>query len=300
METDSAQPPANKLRALLILGRVSNLPTVWSNCLAAWWLAGGGAWDRFLLLCIGATLVYLGGMYLNDACDVEWDREHRNERPIPTGAVGEKEVWIWTMGLLSAGTFSFFAFGRMSSIYAVLLLLSVVLYNTFHKRISWSPILMALCRFFLFLAAGAAADGTGDPESWGLVVWTALVLGLYIVGLTYVAKHESIPGVLRYWPCILLASPIVLATIINAGEYRFVGAAFSIVMGAWSIWCVTHTLGGRRPQIGRTVSGLLAGIVLVDALAVVGGLAEHEPWLAGAFAVLFGMALLFQRFIPAT
>jgi len=299
MEAESTPSPG-KLRALLILGRVSNLPTVWSNCLAAWWLAGGGPWDRFALLCVGATLVYLGGMYLNDACDVEWDRAHRNERPIPTGAVGEKEVWFWTMGLLSAGTFSFLAFGRMSMVYAVLLLLSVVLYNAFHKRISWSPVLMAFCRVFLFLAAGSAAEGTGDPESWGLVVWTAIVLGLYIVGLTYVAKHESIPGVLRYWPCILLAAPIVLATIVNGGDHRFVGAGFAIVMGGWAIRCVTHTFGGRKPQIGRTVSGLLAGIVLVDALAVVGGVAQGEPWLTGIFAGLFGMALLFQRFIPAT
>ncbi len=299
MDSEPAQRPA-KLRALLVLGRVSNLPTVWSNCLAAWWLAGGGPWDRFALLCVGATLVYLGGMYLNDACDVEWDRAHRNERPIPTGAVGEREVWFWTMGLLSAGTLSFLAFGIMSAFYAVALLFSVVLYNAFHKHISWSPVLMALCRLFLFLAAGAAADGTGDPREWGLVVWTALVLGLYIVGLTYVAKHESIPGVLRYWPCILLAAPVVLATIVNAGQYRVHGAGFSLAMGGWTIWCVSHTLGGRRPQIGRTVSGLLAGIVLVDALAVVGGLADREPWLAGVFAGLFGAALLFQRFIPAT
>ena len=29
--------------ALLILGRVSNLPTVWWNCFAGWLLGGGGS-----------------------------------------------------------------------------------------------------------------------------------------------------------------------------------------------------------------------------------------------------------------
>ena len=49
-----------RLRVLLVVGRVSNLPTVWSNSLAAWLLGGGGAWGRFGLLCAGATLLYTG------------------------------------------------------------------------------------------------------------------------------------------------------------------------------------------------------------------------------------------------
>ncbi len=44
-----------ELRSLLILGRVSNLPTVWSNCLAGWLLSGGGGAIRFVLLCLGAS-----------------------------------------------------------------------------------------------------------------------------------------------------------------------------------------------------------------------------------------------------
>lgn len=293
----------NKLRALLVLGRVSNLPTVWSNCLAGWWLAGGGGWSPFLFLCLGATLVYVGGMYLNDVCDVDFDRQYRKERPIPSNAVSEKEAWIWTMGFLSSGTFSFFAFGLQTAFFGVLLLLSIVLYNVFHKRLSWSPVLMALCRLFLILAATSAASATspgGPPEAFGLAVWTAVVLALYIVGLTYIAKHESLLGLLRFWPCVFLAAPIVLATIVNGGEGRGAGVAFSIILGGWTIWCLTHTFGGRKPQIGRTVSGLLAGIVLVDLLGVVGGMADQEPRLAAAFAVLFVLALFFQKFIPAT
>jgi hypothetical protein len=49
-------------------------------------------------------------------------------------------------------------------------------------------------------------------------------------------------------------------------------------------------------QIGRTVSGLLAGIVFVDWLAV-----PDVPRIFGlVFLGLFGLALLFQRFVPAT
>ena len=83
---------------MLFLGRVSNLPTVWSNCLAAWLLAGGalvGTADvqRFAWLIVGATLLYLAGMFLNDAFDVQFDREHRTERPIPSGAISARAGW---------------------------------------------------------------------------------------------------------------------------------------------------------------------------------------------------------------
>src|SRR5882762_7455244 len=90
-------------RTLLILGRVSNLPTVWSNCLAGWLLSGGGAWGNFALLGIAATCLYLGGMYLNDAFDAQFDEQHRPERPIPSRAIGVQEVWIWGFGWLGGG-----------------------------------------------------------------------------------------------------------------------------------------------------------------------------------------------------
>jgi hypothetical protein len=44
------------------------------------------------------------------------------------------------------------------------------------------------------------------------------------------------------------------------------------------------------------VSGLLAGIVLVDLLAV----GASTPQLAVLFGALFALTVLFQRFVPAT
>src|SRR5437870_4696749 len=69
------------LRALLILGRVSNLPTVWSNCLSGWWLGGGRHAEKLPFLFLGAALLYVGGMFLNDAFDAVFDRQYRPERP---------------------------------------------------------------------------------------------------------------------------------------------------------------------------------------------------------------------------
>ena len=70
------------MRTLLVLARISNVPTVWSNCFAASLLAGGTSGSRLALLCLGATLLYTGGMFLNDAVDQVFDRQYRPERPI--------------------------------------------------------------------------------------------------------------------------------------------------------------------------------------------------------------------------
>src|SRR5436853_7511544 len=91
------------LRTLLVLGRVSNLPTVWSNCLAGWLLGGGGSAASLLLLCGGATCLYIGGMYLNDAFDIEFDRLNRKERPIPSGAISSGDVWGYGFSWLGLG-----------------------------------------------------------------------------------------------------------------------------------------------------------------------------------------------------
>ncbi len=53
---------APQLRTLLILGRVSNLPTVWSNCLAGWWLGGGGNFWKLPFLFFGVSLLDTGGI----------------------------------------------------------------------------------------------------------------------------------------------------------------------------------------------------------------------------------------------
>ena len=89
----------SSLRTFLILARASNLPTVWSNCLAGWWLGlGYSTWDLherpLPLLLVGATMLYLGGMFLNDAFDANFDAQYRRERPIPCGAISERAVWL--------------------------------------------------------------------------------------------------------------------------------------------------------------------------------------------------------------
>lgn len=278
--------------ALLILGRVSNLPTVWSNCFAGWWLGGGGSWWTLFDVGLGASLLYVGGMYLNDAIDADFDRQHRQERPIPAGHIAAGTVWWFAVVLLTAGSVLLFPLGWTPAVLTLLLVTSIILYDVVHKWIAFSPVIMAACRFWLFvLAACTGADGVT-----GHAVWCAIVLAAYIVGLSYIARQESLASPVAAWPAYLLALPVVLALLVNDGDARWRGAALSGLLIAWSLYCLGHTFWSGKRNVGRTVSGLLAGIVLVDLLAIGGG----TIWLGLGFLCLFALALLFQRYVPAT
>lgn len=277
---------------MLVLGRVSNLPTVWTNCLAGWILGGGGDLRRLLILCGATSAVYIGGMYLNDAFDVAWDRAHKNDRPVPSGHIGERAVWIWGWAWTLSGLFALCLLGDQVALLSIQMVVCVLAYDAFHKDISWSPFLMAGCRFYLILVAAAAAQSGVS----GLAVWTAVVLAAYIVGLSYVAKAESLPGPLQYWPLILLLSPVVLAFIVNDDEFRNDGLLVSAMVVLWTLRSLRSLFWSAEKNVGRTVCGLLAGICLVDLLAV----AFVPPPVAGLFIAGFLLSLFFQRFVPAT
>ena len=77
----------------LRLGRVSNLPTVWTNVLAGAALAGAAVGPgRLALPLVACSLFYPGGMYLNHAFDREIDARERPERPIPSGRITARRL----------------------------------------------------------------------------------------------------------------------------------------------------------------------------------------------------------------
>jgi 4-hydroxybenzoate polyprenyltransferase len=280
------------LRTLLVLGRVSNVPTVWSNCLAGWLLAGGGDWGYFLLMTFAATCLYVGGMYLNDAFDATFDLQHRPERPIPSGAIRVEAVWAWGFGWLGLGLACVLGFDQTTIIFALLLVVTILVYDAIHKMFALSPLLMAACRFFLvLLAASAGRDGIT-----GLSIWTALALAAYIIGLSFLARKESVAAPVNRWPCVFLAIPLMLALVVNQGEYLLRAIVLCVLVGIWMLRCLSFALWSPQRNIGRCVSGLLAGIALVDLLAAWNG----SPWIGSTFVALFALALLFQRFVPAT
>jgi 4-hydroxybenzoate polyprenyltransferase len=274
------------------LGRVSNAPTVWSNCLAGWWLGGGGSGWRCLWLTLSVSLLYLGGMFLNDAFDANFDREHRRARPIPSGAISEKETWQWGFSLLAAGAAALIWAGTTTAVLTLLLTGCILLYNMVHKLAAASAVLMGACRLLVYLVSASVAR----LGVRGNVLWCGLALASYVLGLSWLAQEENGRGPAPYWPAIFLAAPLALAGLSDDGLARPTGNVLSLVLAVWVLWALRHAFWRAEPKVGYAVSRLLAGITLVDLLAV-GDLTHPQ---AGLFLVWFVLALLLQRYIPAT
>ena len=192
--------------------------------------------------------------------------------------------------------------GGTTALLALCLFNLILIYNFLHKGISWSPLLIAGCRLLLILLAACHAYtySVGQEEApasffmssdGGVATWAALALFAYVAGLGWLAKVESEPGLVRVWPCLLLALPIGLAVLMNSGEYRRDALMMSAILGLWVLRSLRTTFWVEEADIGRTVGGLLAGIVLVDLLAV----ALVPSGLAVVFIGLFALALAAQR-----
>jgi 4-hydroxybenzoate polyprenyltransferase len=279
----------------LLLGRVSNLPTVWTNTLAGCALAGAavGA-GRLALLAVAFSLLYTGGMYLNDAFDRESDARERPERPIPSGRIGARPVFAIGFALLAAGVLGVAAAsggGRAAVASAILLAAVITAYDAWHKANPLSPVVMGLCRVLVYVTAALAVGGrVGAAVAGG-----SLVLLCYLIGLTYVAKQENLTELRHLWPLAFLSAPFLYAW----PALLVPGLATVLYLGflAWVAGAVAGLVRPGRRDIRRAVVSLIAGISLLDALLIAGA---GDPSRA-AWAVLgFVLTLAFQRWVPGT
>lgn len=284
--------------AALRLGRVSNLPTVWSNVLAGAVLAGAPIGLGVGALAVACSLFYVGGMFLNDAFDRELDARVRPERPIPSGVVSAGEVFSYGFGLLAgglvlAGTTARVVLGNATPglVAGGALAAMILLYDAWHKTNPAAPVVMGLCRVLVYVTASAALVGTVPPA----VIGGAIALLAYLIGLTYVARQERFGSVHNLWTLVCLIVPFCLWSL--ALREGVVAVAIYVAAVAWVLQCLSH-LGWRpRIDIPRAVVGMIAGIALVDALAIA---SFHVPGLALVAVGCFALTLGLQRWVPGT
>lgn len=289
-----------KLRTALKLGRVSNLPTVWTNTLAGAVLAGAtGFGVEFAVMLLAFSFFYTGGMFLNDAFDAGIDAKERPERPIPSGEISLKEVFGWGIGMMVAGI-ALLAWvglvmpprtGLWPAAGGLALALTVTYYNWNHKGNVLSPVVMGLCRVLVYVGAGWCY--TTQPAS---ALWEGAALLLcYLIGLTYVAKQENLAEVSNLWPLLFLAAPALYgAWLIPSNP---IVAIFWIAFCAWVLVALRFLKRRQKGDIPRAVVSLIAGISLLDAMLIA---AQGFPLLAVFALVGFAITLFFQRYIAGT
>jgi 4-hydroxybenzoate polyprenyltransferase len=284
---------APALSVALRLGRISNLPTVWTNTLVGVALAGGTALDaRVPLLLIALSLFYIGGMFLNDAFDREFDARSRPDRPIPAGEVTAGAVFGGGFAMLGAGVLLLVVAGYVfpdgtqwrAPVSGLLLAAAIVLYDSYHKNNPLSPLLMGVCRMLVYLSAALAISAVLRPA----LLLAAVVLLCYLIGLTYTAKREHLNELGSVWPLAALAVPMIYGVVIALGS-PLVWPLLLLLAGwvLYALWLLRRRGPGDVP---RAVVSLIAGISLVDAVILCGAGAVELSIVAVA-AFLLTMAL---------
>jgi hypothetical protein len=280
------------LGTLLRLGRVSNLPTVWTNVVAATALAGGDPLaPQTGWVLVAMTLFYVGGMYLNDAFDRSIDERERPGRPIPSGEIAARAVFGAGFGMLALGAAVMAMHGLLAGLAGLALALTVVFYDMHHKGNAFSPILMGVCRALVYVGAGVIAAGTVPVA----VLVGAGALLAHVVGLTYAAKQESLDRIERLWPLGVLALPLVIA--LPAVPSDGAAVAAWVALAAANLVAVEQLRRRASPgAVPRAVSGLIAAICLVDALFV----AAVSPVVVPFCWLGYVTTRALQRFVPGT
>jgi hypothetical protein len=278
---------------LLKLGRVSNLPTVWTNVLAGAVL-GGGDWRSAKLgvMLAAMSLFYVGGMYLNDYFDRAIDARERPERPIPSGDIAASAVAAIGFALVGAGAIATAAMGPAAAAMAALLAVSIVAYDWHHKGNPFAPVVMGACRALVYGATATALSG-------GVTIFTAIAavaVGAFVAGLTYAARQESLDRVGNLWPLLLLIAPLAVAV----GAFRQGLAAFAVCVALAACIAASAYLLAKRPGTGavsRAVGLLIAGISLCDA-AIMASTGAIAPALVAV--VGFPLTLIAQKYVAGT
>lgn len=284
----------------LTLGRISNLPTVWTNVLAAGILVGASpsilVW---FLLILSMSLFYVAGMYLNDIFDVRFDRLERPDRPIPSGRVklGVALACATFMVVLGLGILLFISLSDLSTtgylplLAGIGLTVSILLYNAWHKNNPFSPLLMGLCRAFVYLTIALAFVAVPPVQFWiGMVV-----LICYLIGLTYIAKQENLNSIRNYWPAVFLLMPIAYSAWLSIENPRL--WFFSIGFSAWVAWSCWFLLETKSKFVPKAVVNLIAGMCILDSILIAGA---GRVDLAVVCIAGFVLTLFLQRYVSGT
>jgi 4-hydroxybenzoate polyprenyltransferase len=265
--------PRLALRDYAELGRISNLPTCWTNVLVGCSIgaASGGEIGLFptLAVMVAISCFYVAGMAMNDLFDVEIDQLERPGRPIPSGRISRKAANLFATTLIVLAVSILAAFGIPCLLLTLALLGVILLYNGFHKNYPKTFMLMGACRALVYLISAASIAW---PVEKGIAGWFVWILFLYTVVITVVARSENEAkiGKRRFLATVMPYSVLSPILLVDSDTWVLpIILAFGFFL--WNRRAVA-AVWDHPPRTKEAVLTWLSGMCLVDAflLSVLG------------------------------
>jgi len=289
-------PHVGRWLALAQLLRLPNVFTAWADIFLAAFAIG--IWPEliipFFFLLLASTFLYWSGMVWNDFFDVDQDRRERPFRPLPSGKIRLGSAAALGMCLLIAGVACAAASGPYgfhlgALIIASFLAVNILMYDGWLKRTWAGPIAMGLCRFLNVLLGLSLSE----IEGWGVLL--ALVVGIYIAGVTWFARKEagdSNPKLLLAAAGVMLAglllSLAVPAAANAAGLPHSTSPLFPYLVAGLGFYVgfpVIRAIENPSPaRVQTAVKQAVLGLILLDTVLATA--------LAGTLGILLALLLV--------
>jgi 4-hydroxybenzoate polyprenyltransferase len=208
---------------------------------------------------VAAASLYLAGMALNDLADREEDARERPERPIPSGAVSPGAAAVVGFALLAAGVAAARAAGARRSGPLLAALVAAYDFDLKHSP-ALGPAAMGACRALSLLMGAESARGARGLRDAGEA---SVLLGLYVAGLTLLARGETGTGRRREVEGgAALALTALLAATLHGGPRAVPWAAAVAALAGPAVVRAVREPGPAT--VGPAVGALIRAIPALD------------------------------------
>ncbi|MFQ5970322.1 MAG: UbiA family prenyltransferase [Nitrososphaerales archaeon] len=250
----------------LELTRISGIFTAVSNISLGYMLSYHQEiqFSSLLHLITISSLLYCGGMALNDFFDYRTDTTEHPKRVIPSGRIKRKNAGIFGFSVLILACILALYSGITSLGIAALISVLIVVYNRFSKEILVVGALnMASIRFFNVML-GSSTEGINE-----LALLAALALFTFVFGITMISRKEG--AFLRdiTAPGLILVGVVIayVLTLHIAGVFanHYIGL-FIAVFAFLSL--LPYKV--KNAKVEKLVGSLVISMILLDATLIAG------------------------------
>ncbi|MFY3740307.1 MAG: hypothetical protein HMLIMOIP_000744 [Candidatus Nitrosomirales archaeon] len=215
------------------------------------------------------SLLYCGGMALNDYFDYRSDVTEHPRRVIPSGRIKRTNAGIFGFSVLIVACIVASFNGIASIGTAILISVLIILYNKFSKKILIIGALNMATIRFLNVILGTSATVSLAFGLEGQVILGALAVFMFVFGITMISRKEYSPlRSIAVPPLVLIAAVIAyVLTLHTIGEFphHYIG----IFITAFAFLSLLPYLR-KDAKVEQLVGSFVISIILLDAALIAG------------------------------
>ena len=282
---------------LMSICRLGTLPTVISNCLAGWILSGAGNTLKFLILTLCLCTLQTAISWILCLVELPNTNTYKLRHPWLSTRIPLHSHWFCCAILLWIGIFLAALCGQTIALIACLVILIGGIIALTHRIFLLSALGPGLLRALYYIAGGCVSWG----GLLGYTLWGAIAIFFFMLGCGLITRRPPQWGATSMTlPIISFIIPLLLALLINDGNYRTIGICFSSAVGLWLVYIFYQQTIQTDPSLIPTYlvsticlyDFLAAGIDSIPSLLILGFLFIFTLWSTQSYRTLSDQSII--------